>query len=448
MAYILQIAILGEQIGKGQFSQVFRAWDGDIKKYANSNFFEYFFSIQILLCHVFKFLRNKYNKKKQISSTKVIISNTLNFIEHIKSHKLYYIYRNVAIKIFRKTKGTSINIQRAMEQLILKRIDIHDIDGESCCIHMIKQTEYKGYSTTTFPLYGPTLNQVIQDNKKRQLPSYFRRDVIVQLCNACQFLHNIGIVHTDIKPENMIFINHETKKITAPDGKSMTVPANTKMKLIDFGSASMISENLPHHRHLIQTRHYRSPEVLLKLNWNEKADIWSIGCIIVELILGDVLFWVMDKNQIENCGYPVAIKSRDKCEGDIDHLAQIQDVLSTKVPKEMIAAVELQMKDKNKVLFDDGIINAANAKYMSQNLPNLKQFFQNVNYKEKNVLYNLVWNAMKWNPDDRASAYQLLQHEYFQMNVYDIYDKNVADILTIPRRVGDLTRDSTPGLLN
>ena len=59
------------------------------------------------------------------------------------------------------------------------------------------------------------------------------------------------------------------------------------------------------HTHLIQTRHYRAPEVMFKFNWSFAADVWSIGCIIVELIFGKMLFNTHDTidhlNQIIKC---------------------------------------------------------------------------------------------------------------------------------------------------
>jgi dual-specificity kinase len=58
--------------------------------------------------------------------------------------------------------------------------------------------------------------------------------------------------------------------------------------MIDFGGATHSSES---HSSIINTRQYRCPEVLLQsCNWNESSDLWSIGCILVELATGDLLF--------------------------------------------------------------------------------------------------------------------------------------------------------------
>ena len=60
------------------------------------------------------------------------------------------------------------------------------------------------------------------------------------------------------------------------------------MRIIDFGGATLFNQ---HHSAVICTRQYRPPEVILECcEWNELADVWSIGCIVVELLSGDLLF--------------------------------------------------------------------------------------------------------------------------------------------------------------
>ena len=61
-------------------------------------------------------------------------------------------------------------------------------------------------------------------------------------------------------------------------------PATNQIKVIDFGSATFQDQ---YHSTIVSTRHYRAPEVILGLGWSFEADIWSIGCILVELITGE-----------------------------------------------------------------------------------------------------------------------------------------------------------------
>merc|ERR1719443_921573 len=64
-------------------------------------------------------------------------------------------------------------------------------------------------------------------------------------------------------------------------------PASSTIKLIDFGNATYEDE---HHSSIINTRQYRGPEVILSLGWHERSDIWSMGCILMELYTGELLF--------------------------------------------------------------------------------------------------------------------------------------------------------------
>ena len=65
-----------------------------------------------------------------------------------------------------------------------------------------------------------------------------------------------------------------------PNAKQVRRMRDTRVKLIDFGSATFDWE---HHSSVVSTRHYRAPEVILELGWSHPCDVWSIGCIIFEL---------------------------------------------------------------------------------------------------------------------------------------------------------------------
>ncbi|KAA0167970.1 hypothetical protein FNF27_07217 [Cafeteria roenbergensis] len=95
--------------------------------------------------------------------------------------------------------------------------------------------------------------------------------VAKQVLAALSFVHGIGILHCDLKPENLLLSSY----------------SRCRVKLIDFGSSCFVTDHLTSY---IQSRSYRAPEVILGLPYGPKLDVWSLGCILYEMATGRVLF--------------------------------------------------------------------------------------------------------------------------------------------------------------
>lgn len=78
-------------------------------------------------------------------------------------------------------------------------------------------------------------------------------------------------MHCDLKPENILMRSY----------------SRCLVKIIDFGSSCFLTDQLCHY---VQSRTYRAPEVVLGFKYDQKVDIWSLGCILAELWTGQVLF--------------------------------------------------------------------------------------------------------------------------------------------------------------
>mmetsp|Transcript_1923 Transcript_1923/g.4119 ORF Transcript_1923/g.4119 Transcript_1923/m.4119 type:complete len:1435 (-) Transcript_1923:42-4346(-) len=115
-------------------------------------------------------------------------------------------------------------------------------------------------------------NKFIMENEE---PVYFNRRrlcyITRQLLIALEYVHNLDLVHCDIKPENILMSSY----------------SRCEVKLIDFGSSCYRTD---HFSSYIQSRSYRAPEVVLGLPYDGKIDIWSLGCVIAEMYSGRVIF--------------------------------------------------------------------------------------------------------------------------------------------------------------
>jgi len=115
------------------------------------------------------------------------------------------------------------------------------------------------------------LYELIKQNQFRGLSTTLVRVFAQQLLNGLSLLNKARLIHCDLKPENILLKNLESPII----------------KIIDFGSACDERQTVYTY---IQSRFYRSPEVLLGLPYSSAIDMWSLGCIVVELFLGLPLF--------------------------------------------------------------------------------------------------------------------------------------------------------------
>eukprot|EP00917_Polyrhabdina_sp_WS-2016_P006998 GHVP01015557.1.p1 GENE.GHVP01015557.1~~GHVP01015557.1.p1 ORF type:complete len:371 (+),score=63.16 GHVP01015557.1:83-1114(+) len=126
------------------------------------------------------------------------------------------------------------------------------------------------------PLQGSLYN-VMQSTGNTGLGWEYVKIVMRQLFSGLNLLREEGLIHSDIKPENILLVEG----------------MNCQIKIADFGSCCQTEEGYPAY---IQTRYYRAPEILNSQRYSFPIDMWSSGCILFELITGKILFEGYDRN--------------------------------------------------------------------------------------------------------------------------------------------------------
>ena len=297
---------------------------------------------------------NNNNKSNNIYAIK--IHNTEDIKEGLKE-----------IKIYKKFKELNIpNIIHCIDEFVINKTTSKNTSKHVCIV---------------LDLYACSLYDLINSNKyKNGIDIDIVINITIQILKSLQKMHENGIIHTDIKPENILLsgINNENKKIldniknkiglksikkyieknielfsetdddyTSSENESDELSSicsqkqdedeisllsidddnydisstdinnlsescedidevlidekylkNPEIVITDLGTCQQKNEK---QKKSIQTKYYKSPEVLLRLGYDNKSDIWALGCTIYELITGKILFDTDDEkmNQLE-----------------------------------------------------------------------------------------------------------------------------------------------------
>jgi len=206
----------------------------------------------------------------------------------------------------------NLTSQHSKSRGVESELETHDYMVDLVCYFL-----YKSHLCLVFELLGKNLYDILKQRNFRGLQLSVVRSVIRQAVHGIAELAKHGVVHCDIKPENVLLADEDdTLQVTSPQNSEkessasspsaqMTGLINTqpfiaqvramkqtkestnahhhRIKLIDFGSACFEGQAMQAY---VQSRFYRSPEVLIGLPFDSAIDIWSLGCVAAELFLG------------------------------------------------------------------------------------------------------------------------------------------------------------------
>lgn len=197
---------------------------------------------------------------------------------------------HVAIKII---KNNSLYVEQALSEVrmtsYLNRIDPEDAHS---IMRLRDKFIFRGHQCLVLELLSFSLYDLLRSTEFYGVSLNLVRKFCKQILNCLAFLArpDVNIAHCDLKPENVL-LRH---------------PQRSAIKVVDFGASCRISESMFTY---VQSRFYRAPEVILGLPYGTQVDIWSLGCMLIELHTGYPLFAGKDEGHqiaiiVERLGMP------------------------------------------------------------------------------------------------------------------------------------------------
>ena len=190
----------------------------------------------------------------------------------------------------------------------------------------------------------------------QRMPSLYVKLYTYQMARALANIHSGGVCHRDIKPQNLL-VNTLTHQL----------------KLCDFGSAKILVRSEPNISYIC-SRYYRAPELIFgATDYTTAIDIWSLGCVMAELLLGQPLF---------------------PGESGVDQLVEIIKVLGTPTREE---------------------IHAMNPNYTEFKFPQIKAHpWSKVFHKRLSPdALDLISHLLVYSPEVRYTGLEACCHAYF-----------------------------------
>ncbi|XP_078588035.1 mitogen-activated protein kinase 14-like [Branchiostoma floridae x Branchiostoma japonicum] len=175
---------------------------------------------------------------------------------------------NVAIKKLARPFQSEIHAKRSYCELrLLKHMEHENVIG---LLNVMTPTltfeDFQDVYLVTL-LMGADLNNIV---KRQKLTDDHVQFIIYQLLRGLKYIHSAGIIHKDLKPSNI------------------AVNEDCELKILDAGLARLADDAMTGD---VATRWYRAPEIMLNwMQYNKTVDIWSVGCIMAELLMGKALF--------------------------------------------------------------------------------------------------------------------------------------------------------------
>ncbi|XP_066157920.1 dual specificity tyrosine-phosphorylation-regulated kinase 2-like isoform X2 [Euwallacea fornicatus] len=286
-------------------------------------------------------------------------------------------HMHVALKMVRNEKR--FHRQAQEEVRILEHLRKQDKDNTMNIIHMLDSFTFRNHMCITFELLSINLYELIKKNKFKGFSLQLVRKFCHSLLLCLDSLNRNKIIHCDMKPENVLL---------KQQGRS-------GLKVIDFGSSCYEQNRVYTY---IQSRFYRAPEVILGARYGMPIDMWSLGCILAELLTG----------------FPLL-----PGEDEADQLACIMELLGMP-PQKLLD----QSKRAKNFISSKGIPRYCNCTTMGdgglsrrgkpRGPPGSKDLKRALKGCDDPLFLDFIQRCLEWDPDTRMTPAQALRHAWLR----------------------------------
>nr|AKL87248.1 mitogen-activated protein kinase 13 [Linum usitatissimum] len=273
----------------------------------------------------------------------------------------------VAMKKIANAFDNHMDAKRTLREIkLLRHLDHENVIGIRDVVPPPLRREFTDVYIAT-ELMDTDLHQIIRSNQglSEEHCQYF----MYQLLRGLKYIHSAHVIHRDLKPSNLL------------------LNANCDLKICDFGLARPASENEFMTEYVV-TRWYRAPELLLNSqDYTAAIDVWSVGCIFMELMNRKPLFPGKDQ---------------------VHQMRLLTELLGT--PSES----------------DLGFVRNEDArKYIRQLSPHPRQSLAKLFPHVHPLAIDLVDKMMTFDPTKRITVEEALAHPYLE-RLHDIADEPVC----------------------
>lgn len=270
----------------------------------------------------------------------------------------------VAVKIIRNKKR--FHQQALIEVNLLQKLKEWDPHRRHAVVNFTQSFYFRGHLCISTELLGMNLYEFIKAHDFKGFSVKLIRRFTKQMLSTLTLLHAKKVIHCDLKPENILLVH----------------PLCSDIRVIDFGSSCFENEKVYTY---IQSRFYRSPEVILGMSYGMPIDMWSVGCILAELYTGYPLF---------------------PGENEQEQLACIMEIFGP--PEKHL----IEKSTRKKLFFDSlGKPRLTVSSKGRRRRPSSKDLRQALKCDDEAFL-DFLARCLRWDPSRRMSPHDALRHEF------------------------------------